>query len=90
MICVILSKHIEQSTRKMKTLIVILLFAVSSQAMIQCPQNACMLVRCAAVTETNCLGRISKNGGYCGCCDACIQHIGTYYKIENGNGERIK
>ncbi|XP_052091507.1 saxiphilin-like [Mytilus californianus] len=75
MICVILSKQIEQSTRKMKTLIVILLLVVSSQALIQCPPDACMTVRCAAVTETNCLGRISKNGGYCGCCDACIQHI---------------
>jgi hypothetical protein len=48
------------------------LLALSSHALaIVCQANACDTVRCAAVTEENCDGKVVPNGGYCGCCDAC-------------------
>lgn len=45
---------------------------------IVCPPNFCQTVRCAAVTAENCLnGVIRANGGFCGCCDACITQLGV-------------
>lgn len=40
---------------------------------IVCLPNTCETVRCAAVKD--CKGVIQKNGGFCGCCDACITQL---------------
>ncbi|KAL4229460.1 hypothetical protein ACF0H5_012498 [Mactra antiquata] len=43
---------------------------------IVCLPETCATVRCAAVTAENCNGVIKANGGFCGCCDACITELG--------------
>jgi len=41
-----------------------------------CTDNTCATVRCAFVTAESCLGgTYVKNGGFCGCCDACIRSL---------------
>nr|KAI8743223.1 hypothetical protein BgiMline_021632 [Biomphalaria glabrata] len=39
---------------------------------IVCTANICDLVDCIHHTPENCPGKFVKNGGYCGCCDACL------------------
>jgi hypothetical protein len=51
---------------------------VAAAHAIVCPPNACQMVRCAAVTAESCGGTIKTNGGFCGCCDACITELGMY------------
>ncbi|XP_060563427.1 uncharacterized protein LOC132722861 [Ruditapes philippinarum] len=48
---------------------------VAAAHAIVCPPNACQMVRCAAVTAESCGGTIKTNGGFCGCCDACITEL---------------
>ena len=50
------------------------LLVAATQALIQCPENACALVRCTQVE--NCEGKVSVAGGWCGCCDLCVVQIG--------------
>jgi len=59
----------------MLRLIILSLAAACTAAMV-CPQDICMRVRCAGVTAENCVGgSIVKSGGYCGCCDSCVQSL---------------
>lgn len=55
----------------------ILCFAVAIAAAnaIVCTPEICQAVRCAAVTADNCNGMVKTNGGFCGCCDACISEL---------------
>jgi len=51
------------------------LCAALTSAMV-CTDNTCSAVRCAAVTAESCLGgTFVQNGGFCGCCDACVKSI---------------
>jgi len=41
-----------------------------------CTDQTCATVRCAAITADTCLGgTFVENGGFCGCCDACIRAL---------------
>lgn len=51
----------------MKHLFLIALCVVAANAIV-CPEDACSLMKCKAVTACN--GRVTK--GICGCCDVCI------------------
>lgn len=51
---------------------------VAGACAIVCTPDICATVRCAAVTNDNCNGMIKENGGYCGCCDACITELGGF------------
>lgn len=52
---------------------VLLSLAVACTNAIVCMPDMCQTVRCAAVTAENCVGgNIVPNGGFCGCCDACV------------------
>jgi len=54
----------------------LLCVAVACASAMVCPQNACQTVRCAAVTAESCVGgTIKPNGGYCGCCDLCVNQL---------------
>lgn len=54
---------------------------VTGACAIVCTPEICMTVRCAAVTADNCNGVIKENGGFCGCCDACITELGRLKQI---------
>ena len=55
-------------------LVCLTLFVAYASALV-CSPDVCQLVRCAAVTEDSCNGKVVQNGGYCGCCDACVMEI---------------
>lgn len=56
--------------------IVLFSVAIACASALVCLDDTCMRVRCAAVTAESCAGgNIVKNGGYCGCCDACVQTL---------------
>ncbi|PVD37347.1 hypothetical protein C0Q70_04346 [Pomacea canaliculata] len=55
--------------------ILVLSLAVTLTHAIACTPGVCSLVRCAAVTEDNCDGRVARNGGFCGCCDLCVRQL---------------
>ncbi|KAK7092289.1 uncharacterized protein [Littorina saxatilis] len=60
----------------LRLVIVSLAFACANA--IVCTKDVCQLVRCAAVTAENCVGgSIVANGGFCGCCDSCVQSLGA-------------
>lgn len=63
----------------MKSLIALALFVASSEALIQCLPDACARVNCLAATPCN--GKFVKGGGYCGCCDSCVNLLGKYCAI---------
>lgn len=53
--------------------LLLLWLAVAGANAIVCLPNMCATVRCAAVTAETCVGgTIVPNGGFCGCCDACV------------------
>ncbi|XP_025083284.1 saxiphilin-like [Pomacea canaliculata] len=60
---------------KMLVNILVLSLAVTLTHAIACTPGVCSLVRCAAVTEDNCDGRVARNGGFCGCCDLCVRQL---------------
>ncbi|XP_060589673.1 thyroglobulin-like [Ruditapes philippinarum] len=57
----------------MLKLVAVLALVACSKAMIQCPHNACDALDCPVMDDCN--GRVNANGGWCGCCDACITQI---------------
>ncbi|CAG5120973.1 unnamed protein product [Candidula unifasciata] len=49
------------------------LLAVANMAFgIVCSPNICDIVRCMEYSEENCEYTVVPNGGYCGCCNACV------------------
>ena len=67
----------------MLTKVICLLSFLAYASAIVCPPNACQLVRCAAVTASTCNGIIAQNGGYCGCCDACLTELSKNLYFEH-------
>ncbi|CAL1275925.1 unnamed protein product [Larinioides sclopetarius] len=48
--------------------------AITIANAIACTSDICSRVRCM---QANCTGRavLVPNGGYCGCCDACVTYL---------------
>ncbi|XP_055860841.1 uncharacterized protein LOC129921817 [Biomphalaria glabrata] len=46
---------------------------IKTSEALACTANFCQLVDCMPYTSENCVGKIVKNGGMCGCCDACLK-----------------
>ncbi|WAR04196.1 SAX-like protein [Mya arenaria] len=57
----------------MLTFLFLSALVAGSMAVIPCPENACALMKCAAVAD--CVGRVNENGGWCGCCDICMTQL---------------
>ncbi|KAK7482967.1 hypothetical protein BaRGS_00025744 [Batillaria attramentaria] len=56
--------------------VILVSLAISCASAIVCEPDICARVRCAAVTAESCAnGNIVQGGGYCGCCDACVQTL---------------
>ncbi|KAH9514244.1 hypothetical protein Btru_028492 [Bulinus truncatus] len=45
---------------------------IQSSDSLACTGNICQLVDCMPITADSCAGKFVPNGGFCGCCDACL------------------
>ncbi|XP_064594663.1 uncharacterized protein LOC135461473 [Liolophura sinensis] len=57
----------------MQLSLLVLALGVSMSYAMVCPPDICTRVRCAGIRAEDCAGRVDANGGFCGCCPACIQ-----------------
>ena len=58
--------------------IICLSLLVAGASAIVCTPEICEASECEEVTEANCDGLVKANGGFCGCCDACVTELGKF------------